>query len=162
MIWLQGWENLFFHPLVLSNIKELLKKKVKMKIKHVLKQEASINMTPMIDVVFLLLTFFMLTSTYIKTSAINVDLPSSQTSDVQPVREVVITLYKSGDITLNEKTIKIDAVGKAVRALYNENQDIVVTIRGDQGVAYGQLIEMMDTVRLAGVKRMSLATRLKK
>lgn len=133
-----------------------------MKIKRLLKQEASINMTPMIDVVFLLLTFFMLTSTYIKTSAINVDLPSAQTSDAQPVRDVVITLYKSGDVTLNEKSIKMDFLGKEVRKLYNQNNNIVVTIRGDQGVAYGSLIEIMDTVRLAGIKRMSLATRLKK
>jgi len=131
------------------------------KLKKATKLNAGIDMTPIIDVVFQLLTFFMLTSTYIKTAAINVDLPNSKTSDIQPVREAVITLYRSGDITLNDKVIAIDELGIKIKELYIKDNNLVVTIRGDKGVSYGKMIETMDIVRLAGVKRMSLATTLK-
>ncbi len=118
-------------------------------------------MTPVIDVVFQLLTFFMITSTFIKTSAINVDLPSSRTSTAQPVREAVITLYKNGSITLNDTTITIDNIGMKVRELYIQDNELVVTIRGDKDIPYGTMMEIIDTVNMAGVKRMNLATQLK-
>ena len=129
-----------------------------MKLPRASKIDATINMAPLIDVVFLLLSFFMITSTYIKTSAINVDLPKAATSDAQANREAVVTLYKSGTITLNDKTIGIEQLGKAIKDLDIKNKQLVVTIRGDQGIAYGKLIEIMDIVRLTGIKRMSLAT----
>jgi biopolymer transport protein ExbD len=120
-----------------------------------------IDMTPTIDVMLTLLVFFILTSTFIKTAAINVDLPSSKTSDNQPVREAVITLYKSGNITLNDGSITLDNLGMKIREFYIKDNNLVVTIRGDKGVPYGVLIDTMDIVRLSGVKRMSLATTLR-
>jgi biopolymer transport protein ExbD len=132
-----------------------------MKIKRLSQVKASLDMTPLIDVVFQLLAFFMITSTFIKTSAINVDLPTAQTSDAQPIREAVVTLYRNNAITLNDEPIEISELGIRVKELYIRNNDLVVTIRGDRGVNYGKLIETMDVIRLSGVKRMSLATRLK-
>lgn len=129
-----------------------------MKIKRISRLSSGIDMTPIIDVVFQLLTFFMLTSTFIKTSAINVDLPNSRTSDVQPVREAVVTLYRSGQMTLNDDQVTVDNLGVKLKEFYIKDNDLVVTIRGDKGVPYGKLIEAMDIVRLSGIKRMSLAT----
>jgi len=129
-----------------------------MKLPRASKIDATINMAPLIDVVFLLLSFFMITSTYIKTSAINVNLPKAATSDAQANREAVITLYKSGTITLNNKTIDIEQLGKAIKQLSIKDKQLVVTISGDKGIDYGKLIEIMDIVRLTGVKRLSLAT----
>lgn len=132
-----------------------------MKFKRYSKTNAGIDMTPIIDVVFQLLAFFMITSTYIKTAAINVDLPSSKTSDIQPVREAVITLYKNGNITLNDERIDFNDLGIKIKELYIKDKELVVTIRGDKSVNYGVLVETMDIVRLAGVRRMSLATIVK-
>ena len=88
-------------------------------------------------------------------------MPSAATSDAQPIREAVVTLYRNGAVTLNDKPITMDSLGIKIKELYIKNNNLVVTIRGDKGVAYGSLIETMDIVRLTGVKRMSLATRLK-
>lgn len=120
-----------------------------------------LDMTPTIDVMLTLLVFFMLTSTFIKTAAINVDLPSSSTTDLQPVREAVVTLYRNGEMTLNDQPVAVSDLGIRVKELYVQDKDLVVTIRGDKGVPYGQLIESMDIVRLTGVKRLSLATTVK-
>lgn len=124
------------------------------------KTNVSIDMTPMIDIVFQLLTFFMITSTVIKTSAINVDLPNAQTSDVQPTRTAVITVYPDGDLLLNEEEVTVLELGKQIKTMYMEDGDLAVTIQGDEGADYGIIIEVMDVVRLTGVTKMSLATAL--
>ncbi len=130
-----------------------------MKIKRYASSKATIDMTPVIDIVFQLLTFFMIASVYIKTSAINVSLPEAATSDVQPNRVAVVTLYKNDAITLNDKTVTMEELGKQIRQMYMQEQDLVVTIRGDKGVAYGNLIDIMDLIRITGIKRISLATK---
>jgi biopolymer transport protein ExbD len=117
-----------------------------------------IDMTPIIDVVFQLLIFFMLTSTFIKASAINVDLPKSKTSDVQPVREAVITIYKNGNITFNDKPVTLEEISAILKKIQQNNEDAVVVIQSDKSVSYGLVIQVMDIVRIAGVKKLSLAT----
>ncbi len=129
-----------------------------MKLKRPVKKTPGIDMTPITDVVLQLLSFFMLTYSVMKTSAINVDLPASKTSDVQPTRNAVITLYLNGAISLNNEPITIDNLGIKIKDLYIKDNNIVVTIQGDKGVPYGKLIEAMDIVRLTGVRKMSLAT----
>ncbi|MCX7883005.1 MAG: biopolymer transporter ExbD [Brevinematales bacterium] len=119
---------------------------------------SEINMTPVIDIVFQLLTFFMLTSTFIKSSAINVDLPTSKTSDAQPVREVTVVLYRDGKITVNNQPIQKEGLRTFIAQYVKEDSELVVTVQGDKRVDYGLLIEVMDAVRQAGVKRLSLAT----
>ncbi|MFN4216582.1 MAG: ExbD/TolR family protein [Brevinematales bacterium] len=119
---------------------------------------SEINMTPVIDIVFQLLTFFMLTSTFIKSSAINVDLPTSKTSDAQPVREVTVVLYRDGKITVNNQPVQKENLRSFVAQYAKEDSELVVTVQGDKRVDYGLLIEVMDAVRQAGVKRLSLAT----
>ncbi|MCX7821233.1 MAG: biopolymer transporter ExbD, partial [Brevinematales bacterium] len=108
-----------------------------------------------------LLTFFMLTSTFIKASAINVDLPKATTSDVQASRDAVITVYKNGNITLNDKNTDIGNLGNLLKEMYTNNNELVVVIQSDKDVPYGIVIQIMDIVRLTGIKKMSLSTVLK-
>lgn len=126
--------------------------------KYSKKQSSLIDMTPIIDVVFQLLIFFMLTSTFIKASAINVELPKAKTSDMQPVRQAVITVYKNGNITFNDTPVPIDSLGRLVKEEYLKNKELVVTIQSDKDVPYGLVIKVMDIVRLTGVKKLSLST----
>jgi len=119
---------------------------------------SEINMTPVIDIVFQLLTFFMLTSTFIKSSAINVDLPTSKTSDAQPVREVTVVLTREGKITVNNQPVTRENLTSFIAQYAKQDSELVVTVQGDKRVDYGLLIEVMDAVRQAGVKRLSLAT----
>ncbi len=126
------------------------------------KNNTLIDMTPIIDVVFQLLIFFMLTSTFIKASAINVDLPKAKTSDVQASRDAVITVYKNGNITLNDKSINnIDNLTALIKEMYNSNNELVVVIQSDKDVPYGIVIQIMDIVRQTGIKKMSLSTIIK-
>jgi biopolymer transport protein ExbD len=112
-------------------------------------------------VVFQLLAFFMLTSTFYNTSVINVDLPSSKSGEVQvqnQVQEVVVTLFRNGDISIENDKILLSELSARVKDVYFQNENILVIIRGDIGVPYGELIEVMDIVRMTGVERISLVT----
>ena len=132
----------------------------KYKKKHTI--SADISMTPMIDIVFQLLTFFMITSTFIQTSSLNVDLPEAQTSDSIQDQQKTITLYKDNSITWNEQEICSADLPQKLLELAQQNPDATLVIQGDEGISYGNLIEIMDQARGAGLNKLSLATILKK
>ncbi len=132
----------------------------KYKKKHTI--SADISMTPMIDIVFQLLTFFMITSTFIQTSSLNVDLPEAKTSDSIQDQQNTITLYKNNSITWNEQEISSADLPQKLLELAQQNPDATLVIQGDEGISYGNLIEIMDQARGAGLNKLSLATILKK
>ena len=122
---------------------------------------ADINMAPMIDIVFQLLTFFMITSTVIQTSSINVDLPEAKTSDSVQQQEHIVTLYKNGTLSWNEEKLSMEELPSKLQELKTQDPNATLVIQGDEGISYGSLIEIMDQARTAGLMKLSLATVLK-
>ncbi len=116
-----------------------------------------INPTPLIDVMFLLTIFFMLTSTIIKTSSINVNLPKSVTSDVQPQTQLVITITRDNQIYLNDVKVRIDDIPSVVKRVTVQSPNIPVIIRGDRSVEYQTIVDVMDKVRIGGGTEISLS-----
>ncbi len=126
------------------------------------KISTDINMAPMIDIVFQLLTFFMITSTFIQTASLNVNLPESQTSDSIQNQQHTITLYKDGSLNWNDQVIAFEELPDRLQLLKSQEPDAVLIIQGDEGISYGSLIKIMDQARSAGLNKLSLATILKK
>ena len=120
------------------------------------------DMTPMIDTMFLLLIFFMLSSTIIKTSAINVDIPSASSSTAQPKQDIIVSITSDGKVFLNEKETTIDTLRSELLGMMKQLKTETVVIQGDKNIDYGTLITVMDEARLAGAKIVSLATKSKK
>jgi len=132
--------------------------------KYKIKQRinADISMTPMIDIVFQLLTFFMITSTYIQTSSLNVDLPKATASDTSIIQENIVTIYKNGSLEWNSSKISKSDLSIKLQDMKKKNPNTSIVIQGDEGINYGLLIEIMDQARLVGIDKLSLATILKK
>ena len=124
--------------------------------------QAYISMTPMIDVVFLLLIFFMVTSTYIQTSSLNVDLPKAQTSDASEQQNNTLVIYQNGSIEWNGKSIQWEELTPLFRDLKAQNPNASIVIQGDQDVPYQSVVQAMDAARVSGIERLSLATVVKK
>ncbi|MGL4393747.1 MAG: ExbD/TolR family protein [Brevinema sp.] len=122
---------------------------------------ADINMTPMIDIVFQLLTFFMITSTFIQTSSLNVDLPQAQTSDAVAQQQYIINVDRSNQISWNEVPIAKEDLPQALQEFHSQNPNTGIVIQGDETISYGLLVEIMDQARIAGIDKLSLATILK-
>lgn len=131
-----------------------------MKYKSRLKPEYSIMMTPMIDVVFLLLIFFMVTYTQADRAAHTVSLPRSATSQNVDVNKIlVVTLQKDGTIYLGEKKVNRNDLKKELKKYAKKNSEKRIILKGDEFVPYGKLMELMDIAKKAGIYKISLATR---
>jgi biopolymer transport protein ExbD len=133
-----------------------------MKYKSRLKPDYSIMMTPMIDVVFLLLIFFMVTYTQADKNAVNISLPRSATSESVDVKKIMtVALMRDGRIIVENKTLTKDELVSAIKNYVSKNGNNRIILKGDKSVAYGRFMDIMDIARQAGIKRVSLATRYK-
>lgn len=130
-----------------------------MHFKRRLRTSVNLEMTPIIDCVFLLLIFFMVTSSIIKDPGIQVNLPKASSSQSQPDKELVVTIRRDGALYLNEKQIERRDLFRTLRWLHREKKRDFLIVRGDEMIHYKKLVEVMDIARLAGIASVSLATR---
>ncbi|MCS7299415.1 MAG: biopolymer transporter ExbD [Spirochaetia bacterium] len=121
-----------------------------------------IEPTPLIDVMFLLTIFFMLTSTIIKTSSINVNLPKSIISDSQPRTQIIVTITRDNKLFLNDYPISLQDLSSAIKRITVRDPNVPVIIRGDKDIPYQMVIEVMDRVRIGGAVEVSLSVEQKR
>lgn len=117
-----------------------------------------INIAPLVDVVFLLLLFFMLTSHLVKEPAIKVNLPKSKTS--QNERDEIKTVYitKESKIFFMDKEIDIERLPLVMKEFTKDPENEFVRIKTDKDANVGILISVIDEIRLSGIKNYSIVT----
>ncbi|MCL0042610.1 biopolymer transporter ExbD [Thermodesulfovibrionales bacterium] len=120
------------------------------------------DLTPLIDVVFLLLIFFLLTAVFVKPS-IPLDLPKSETAKVIDKPEVSVTIKKDGSIMLNDDDILLPELYAALSKIYRDLlRDRDISLMADKEVPFGRVIEVMDIAKRAGVENISVLTERKR
>jgi biopolymer transport protein ExbD len=119
---------------------------------------AEINITPLTDVFLVLLIIFMVTSTALLQSGLNVNLPRSRAAATQP-EGVTITLAANGQLAVNDERTDLAGLDERLRAAFAHGAARVVTIRGDERVILGVLVEIMDIARRSGAEKIGVATR---
>jgi biopolymer transport protein ExbD len=130
------------------------------------KQEApDVNLTPMIDVVFLLLLFFMVSTSFIRESSLKVDLPEATGEAMVEQNEPIdIIINSAGNFTINQ-TVLLDnsreALSEALKAAVGEQADPHIIISADADTDYQNIVTAMDTAQALGYSRLTLATRQK-
>lgn len=118
-----------------------------------------IDLTPMVDVVFLLIIFFMLTTTFITVeSGLPVDLPEAQTSVASPSNQPTVTINGLGEVFFGGAQVSEAELPALVRQALAESGQSTVVLRADQGVPHGQAVRIMDFIRQAGAERIAIAT----
>ncbi len=118
-----------------------------------------LTVTPLIDVVFLLLVFFMLTSTFIRPRALDVTLPSSDSSDARPESPIEVLVDENGLLALNGSPLAAGRLEAELRLLLDGDVEQAIVVKSDAGVTVQKLVAVMDAVRAAGGRNMSLATK---
>jgi biopolymer transport protein ExbD len=108
------------------------------------------------DIVFQLLLFFVLTSAFLE-PGMPLELPPSSHENEQTETDMVISIDAEGRIFLNDDPVSLEAVETAVSVLARERPDAGVILRGDERVRYGGFFEVLDIIRNAGIKTISLA-----
>jgi len=119
---------------------------------------AEINVTPLTDIFLVLLIIFMVTSTTLAQTGLNVNLPRSQTAAGQ-VGGVTITATADGKLYANDRLTTLADLGGALQTAFAGGRDRVVTIRGDERVVLQTLVQLMDISRRAGAEKIGVATR---
>lgn len=110
------------------------------------------------DIVFLLLIFFLLSSSFVIQTGIKVQLPKSTAAEQETQRQIVITVTESGSIFLNEQQVTAETLGARLAPLVNEDQDKMVIIKADQTVSLQSAVQVMDIAKGVGAQRLLIAT----
>ncbi|MEH6567180.1 MAG: biopolymer transporter ExbD [Halopseudomonas sp.] len=120
-------------------------------------EEAGIDLTPMLDIVFIMLIFFIVTSSFIKESGITVERPSAASAAEQPKGNILIAVSADGEIWIDRKQVDIRAVRAAVERMRVDQPDSTVVVQADKDARSGLVIRVMDQAKLAGVEAVALA-----
>ena len=116
------------------------------------------DIAPLVDVVFLLLLFFMLTSHLIQEPTIRIKLPESKTAEAKDERVKTILITKDGEIYFMDKRVDLRNLQTAINADMKDVQTDFLRIKADRDAAVGTLISVIDEVRLTGVRNYSIVT----
>ena len=120
---------------------------------------SEINVTPLVDVMLVLLVVFMITAPLL-TAGVEVDLPEAAVSDLAGMDEPVeVTITASGEIWLGETPVELDQLGPRLAIISDNNPDVRVFIRGDRMVAYEEVMAVMGALTEAGFRRLALEAR---
>lgn len=120
-------------------------------------EENEINITPMLDVVFIMLIFFIVTASFVKETGIDVNRPDAQTAVPKEKANILIAIGPNGDIWIDRRRIDIRAVRANIERLKAENPQGSVVIQADKKAVTETLISVMDAARQAGVYNVSIA-----
>jgi len=118
-----------------------------------------INITSLIDVMFLLLIFFMVTSTFKNQPAINLVLPRSATASETVDTPAILFLTASGDVYLNDTLVDLETLAGRLEKMHEESGDDRMVLRADEKAAHGDVVELIDTIKKSGYTRVSLSAR---
>jgi biopolymer transport protein ExbD len=119
--------------------------------------EQAINLTPLIDMVFILLIFFMVTSSFVKETGVEVDRPSAATATIKQQAAILIGVTAEGEVWIDKRRVDIRAVRANVERQHAENPEGAVVIMADRKAPTGVVIRVLDQSRLAGVESVSIA-----
>ena len=129
---------------------------------HRLKKKPEFMIIPMIDIIFFLLVFFMMNSLQtVAQKALAVQLPQAQSATAPAQLPIIMTIDEEGHITIDNNPVSITESEAIMKRHMEENPNAAVVLQADQRTAHGQVVAVMDMLKGAGVKRLSIAAEQK-
>ena len=120
--------------------------------------ESDIDITPMLDVVFIMLIFFIVTASFVKESGIEVNRPEASTAQAKPRASILVAINELGEIWINKRKVEEGQVRANIERLHAENPQGSVVVQADEEAKTRVLVAVMDAAREASVRDVSLAT----
>ena len=120
--------------------------------------DADINLTPMLDVVFIMLIFFIVTATFIKQPGTDVIKPFAETHQKKPTVSVLVAINAAGEIWIDKKKVDAVAVSAMIERLHAENPKGGLVIQADQNATYEKVKAVLDATRSAGLTEVAIST----
>lgn len=123
------------------------------------RRKALINVTSLIDVVFLLLIFFVVTSTFLERPGLDLSLPEAGTAEIAAREDVTVRLAADGAVSVDDRTVALDALGDEIADRLARGESDRVILEADERVPHGRVVTAMDAARRAGASALVVATR---
>jgi biopolymer transport protein ExbD len=120
--------------------------------------EGAVDISPLIDCVFILLIFFIVTTTFVKETGVDVDSPQAASATSLERNSILLAVTKSGEVVYGGDSIGVSGVRPLVQRMVRK-EDIPVIIKTDAGTPSGLLVRVIDEANLGGANKVSLATR---
>ena len=117
---------------------------------------AGINVTPLVDIVLVLLIIFMVTTSYIVKAQIEVDLPKAASGQSEMQSTVALQIQADGTFVMNGEPTTLDAIGAWAKAEKKRNPEIRAIIAADKKVEYEKVVDLIDTIKVNGIEKFAL------
>ena len=124
------------------------------------RRDVAINIAPLVDVVFLLVIFFAVSTTFLDSSGLELELPSSSSTAERKPDSVTVVLDRDGQVWFNEEALDDrGALQPLLTSALEDRPDKMVVLRADESVEHGDVVALMDVIRAAGARGMTVAAR---
>lgn len=120
-------------------------------------EEATIDMTPMLDIVFIMLIFFIVTTSFVKEAGIEVNKPAAAKASASQSANIFVAINNNGEIWLDKRRVDVERVSANIEKLLAEQPTEVVVIQADKDAKHGVVVKVMDAIKEAGIEKISIA-----
>jgi biopolymer transport protein ExbD len=117
----------------------------------------AVNLTPMLDVVFIMLIFFIVTASFVKESGIDVNRPNAATAERKEKGNIIVAISENNQVWIDRRQVDPRALRANIERMHAENPNGAVVIQADEESKNKLLVQVMDAARMAGVKNVSIA-----
>lgn len=119
--------------------------------------EAGIDLTPMLDIVFIMLIFFIVTTSFVREAGVEVKRPQAASAQKQAATSIYVAVTADGEIWVDRKAVTLPALRAAVARIRLENPEATGVVQADKDARHGLVVDVMDELRLAGVREIAVA-----
>ena len=120
-------------------------------------EEATLDMTPMLDIVFIMLIFFIVTTSFVKEAGIDVNRPEASQATQKPSANIFIAIRENGEVWMDRRQVDVERVAANLERLLAEQPTDMVVIQADKGARHGVVVQVMDQIKEAGIAQISIA-----
>ncbi|MDP6979945.1 MAG: biopolymer transporter ExbD [Myxococcota bacterium] len=124
------------------------------------KDDVDVDMTPMLDVVFIMLIFFIVTTSFVKESGLDVSRPDAATTEKKERGNILVRIAHNDQVWIDRRMVDVRAIRPHIERMHAENPNGSVVIQADPNSSNGLLVRVMDAAKLAGVHNVSLAAQV--
>ncbi len=125
------------------------------------KRRVMINITSLIDVMFLLLIFFMVTSTFLDQPGMKLELPSAESAEVARVEKLVLYISSDEQVIFNGQPVALDDLEETMLAALSDIEDRTLVLNADKAVQHGTVIRVMDIAKKIGLEKLVIGIKMK-
>lgn len=131
-----------------------------MKISTVRSKKLTLNLTSLIDVLFILIIFFAVSSTFLEQPGIEIELPKAESSESFTTQKVILYIDKNNNLFLNDQLISISSVVEEIKKLGELSESSSIVLKADTDVDHGKIIQIMDILRNSKIYKIVISTKI--